>query len=59
MKPQNFNDLFALVVCGGILILWVISGIGGITLPDIVTGGSISIFTLIVQFYFRKSKTES
>jgi hypothetical protein len=56
--PQNFNDLLALVVVIGTILVWICAGTGAITLPDIVNGGLIATLTLIVQFYFRKAKGE-
>ncbi len=53
---QTFNDRLAagllLVV---IPILWALHAAGVITLPGEVLGGLIAAFTLIIQFYFRKS----
>ena len=57
--PQSFNDFLALVLILGIVILWLIQGCGKITLPPEVTGALIVTWTLIVQYYFRKAKTEA
>jgi hypothetical protein len=53
---KTFNDLLALIVMILIIILWALQGLGIITLPGEIIGATIAIFTLIGQFYFRKSK---
>ena len=58
MKPQNWNDVLALVFGLTILAMWIISGCGIICLSDIVTGATIMAFGMIVQYYFRKAKSE-
>lgn len=52
----NFRDVIALLL--GVVVfpvLWVLSGTGVCQLPEVVVGASISIETLIAQFYFRKA----
>ena len=44
--------LLAVVVIPG---LWVLQALGRITLPGEVIGASIAVWTLVAQFYFRKS----
>ena len=56
--PQNFNDLLALFVIGLITALWIVQGCSKITLRDDVNGALVVLFTLVIQFYFRKSKEE-
>ena len=58
MKPKTWNDVLAMTFGLVILSLWVLSGTCVINLPDIVLGATISTFTLIVQFYFRKAKRQ-
>ena len=56
----NFNDLVALLLAVIVFpTLWVLHGVHVITLPDIALGASISLETLIVQFYFRKKQGET
>lgn len=51
--PQNFNDLLAVMLIIGIVLLWVFA-----TLPTEVSGALIVTWTLIVQYYFRKKLEE-
>ncbi len=51
--PQNFNDLLAVMLIVGIILLWVFA-----TLPTEVNGALIVTWTLIVQYYFRKKLKE-
>ncbi len=48
--PRLWNDWLALLILIGIPALWVWGG-----LNEIVTGATISAFTLVVQFYFRRA----
>lgn len=57
-KPKTWNDVLALVFGLSILTLWSLSGCNVLYLPDIITGATISVFTLITQYYFRKAKKE-
>ena len=52
---KTFNDLFALVLTALIGGLWAAHGAGLIALPEIILGATLSIQTLIVQFYFRRA----
>jgi hypothetical protein len=56
--PQTFNDLLALISIILILAVWIVEGIGYVVLYPEVNGALIVTWTLIVQFYFRKAKTE-
>ncbi len=58
MKPKTWNDVLALTFGLVILGIWTLGGTHIINLPDIVLGATISCFTLIVQFYFRKAQGE-
>jgi hypothetical protein len=58
MKPQNFNDLLCLFLVSIITAVWIVQGCGKLTLPAEVTGALIVTWSLMVQYYFRKSKTE-
>ena len=58
MKPKTWNDVLALVFGLVILTLWTLAGTCIIDLPDIILGATISAFTLIIQFYFRKAQSE-
>ncbi len=51
MRPKSFNDLFALVLTGLILGIW----LSRANLPADVNGALVVVFTLIVQYYFRKA----
>ena len=53
---KNFRNLFALLI--GVLVfpgIWIMQGLGWLTLPGEVLGATIAIETLIGQFYFRKA----
>lgn len=52
---SKFRDLLALILACGILpVMWVLAGLGLVSLPGEVVGATIAIETLIAQFYFRK-----
>ena len=56
---KKFNDLFANELVVLILGAWIAQGTGVVTLPGEVNGALIAGFTLIIQFYFRKSPPEA
>jgi len=57
---KNINDLGFLVFgCGIIPALWILHGRGVIALPEIVLGATITLESLIVQFFYRKRKEET
>ena len=58
MKPQNWNDVLAMTFGLVILTTWVLAGCGFVCLPDIILGATISAFTLIIQYYFRRKPSE-
>lgn len=52
---KNFRNLAFLILAAGVFpTLWILTARGVINLPDIVLGATISLETLMVQFYFRK-----
>ncbi len=53
--PQNFNDFLALVLIAAIVGLWVVQGLGLVSLRDDVNGGLTVLFALVVQYYFRRA----
>ena len=56
---KNFRNLLALLV--GVVIfpaIWIMQGLGMLTLPGEVIGATIAIETLIAQFYWRKANVE-
>ena len=55
MKPQNFNDLLALILIFIIPTLWALQGAEALTFPPEVNGGLLVTWSLIIQYYFRKS----
>lgn len=53
---MNFNNLLALLVLIIIIPgLWVVTGLGVISLPGEVIGATIAGWTLVLQFFFRKA----
>ncbi len=52
---KNFNDFLALILVLAIIALWVLQGTGTIQAMPEVSGATIATFTLVVQYYFRKS----
>jgi hypothetical protein len=56
--PQNFNDLLALGSLVIIPLMWLLPSRFGLVMPPEVNGALIVTWSLIFQFYFRKSKTE-
>ena len=53
--PQNFNDFLCLILVIGIIVLWILQGRAIVTFPAEVTGALIVTWTLVIQFYFRKT----
>lgn len=54
MLPRKFNDLLALFILALIFILWLLHGMKRIALPETIIGVTISTWTTIVMFYYRK-----
>ncbi len=55
-KRNNFNDTLALLL--GVVVIpgiWILTALKTVPVPDIVIGATITIETLIAQFYFRKA----
>ncbi len=53
---KNFRDVIALLL--GVLVfpgLWILAGFGMCKLPEVVVGATITIESLIAQFYFRRA----
>jgi hypothetical protein len=56
---KNFRNLAFLILAAGVFpALWILTASGVISLPDIVLGATISLETLMVQFYFRKKPAQ-
>jgi hypothetical protein len=56
--PQDFNDFLCLFVLGAIFTLWLLEGFKLVQIDREVIGATIAFFTIIGQFYYRKSQTE-
>ena len=56
--PKDFNDFLCLFLITMIIALWILIGKKTITLPETVIGATIVTWTLLVNYYFRKSPTE-
>lgn len=54
-RPQNFNDFLALILIVLIVGLWVMQGLTTVALREDVNGALVVLFTLVVQFYFRRA----
>jgi hypothetical protein len=50
LLPANWNDVLSIILLVGIPVLWV-----AFTLPPSVEGATIVVWTLVAQFYFRKT----
>lgn len=58
-QPPVVNDIIAIVLL--ILIIpgiWILHGLEAIFLPGEIIGATIVSWSLILQYYFRKSKSE-
>lgn len=53
--PKNWNDLLALLLLIIIPGLWVGMGLKLLSLSGEIVGASIMGWTLVLQYYFRKS----
>ena len=52
---KNFRNLLALLV--GVVVfpaIWILHGLGIVSMPEAVIGATISIETMVAMFYFRK-----
>jgi hypothetical protein len=58
VKPQNFNDLLALLLVFVIPAMWLLQAVKHLDMPSEVNGGLLVTWTLIIQYYFRKRKEE-
>ena len=55
---MTFNDFLALLLAVVVIpTLWIGQGLGELDLPGEVIGATITIETLITQYYYRKAKT--
>ncbi len=52
--PRLWNDWLALLILMGVPALWVFAH-----LADTVLGATITAWTLVVQYYFRKAPDQS
>ena len=55
MGWKTFNDRLALLVLIIIPALWILQGLEVVSLAPEVTGALIVTWTLVIQFYFRRS----
>lgn len=54
--PKNVNDWLALFILLVVIPgLWLAVGLGTVQLPGEVVGATIAAWTLVLQYYFRKS----
>ena len=56
MRTRNFRDILALLI-GAIIfpLMWILNGMGIITVSEGIKDATIVMETLIIQFYFRKA----
>lgn len=55
MKPKSFNDFLAILLDVFVIpSLWIFSALVK-ELPLLVLGATVPVWTMIVQFYFRKA----
>jgi len=52
--PKNFNDTLCLFLMIGIFTMWILDGLGKLSLNPEVLGATLVFFTIIGQYYFRK-----
>jgi hypothetical protein len=57
-SPQNFNDFLCIFILAAIFLLWLLAGLEVLNLNPEILGATITFFTIIGQFYFRKSQNE-
>lgn len=51
--PKTWNDWLALLVIVGVPVMWVWGNVN-----EMISGASIAGWTLVLQFYYRKSQGE-
>ncbi len=56
--PQTFNDSLCVMLIGLITALWILIGKKILELPSEVTGALIVTWTILIQYYFRKKRSE-
>ncbi len=53
------NDIIALLLLSIIIPgIWIEEGVGKLELPGEIIGATIAGWTIILQYYFRKARTE-
>lgn len=53
---KNFNDVLALLLAVIVFpAIWILTSLKVFAVPDIVIGATITIETLIAQYYFRRA----
>ena len=55
---KQFRDTLAVAI--GVVVfptIWILHGLGILSLPGEILGATIAIETLIAQFYFRKAQS--
>jgi ACR3 family arsenite efflux pump ArsB len=52
---KNFNNLLALILVIMLIILFALQGLNILNLPGEINGAMIAAFTLVIQYYYRKS----
>ena len=58
--PKNFRDLMAILLAVIVFpALWVLEGLGIISVPNGMLVATLPLETLVIQFYFRKKETET
>lgn len=58
--PRNVNDWIALIILLLVIPgLWVLVGLGMVTMPGEIIGATIAAWTLVLQYYFRKQPPAS
>jgi len=57
---KNFRDILAILLAVMVIpAIWILQGMAILTLPGEVIGVTISLETLIAQFYYRKASTSN
>lgn len=56
MLWRHFNDQLGLALVILVFALWTGIGLKWLTLPGEIIGGTLTVFALVAQFYFRRKE---
>ena len=58
MKWKTWNDQISLALIVGLPAMWAATAVFNVPLQEAVMGATIAMWSLVVQYYFRRSPPE-